>query len=78
MKTKAKEYSGAITNSSLQRGESSMAYNLYCMASLSYGTSATSLDVKECEEIQRPVVNAFLLKNGSKQRHGKERGVRDK
>jgi hypothetical protein len=34
------------------------------MASLSYGTSATSLDIKECEEIQRPVVNAILPKMG--------------
>jgi hypothetical protein len=36
------------------------------MASLSYGTAATSLDIKECEEIQRPVVNAILPKMGIK------------
>jgi hypothetical protein len=34
------------------------------MASLSYGTAVTSLDIKECEEIQRPVVNATLPKMG--------------
>jgi hypothetical protein len=35
------------------------------MASLSYGTSATSLDIKECEEIKRPFVNAILPKMGT-------------
>jgi folate-dependent tRNA-U54 methylase TrmFO/GidA len=64
MKTKAKKYSEAIISSSLQRGESSMAYNSYYMTSLSYGTAATSLDVKECEEIKRPIVNAILPKMG--------------
>jgi hypothetical protein len=34
------------------------------MASLSYGTAATSLEIQECEEIQRPVVNAILPKMG--------------
>jgi hypothetical protein len=34
------------------------------MASLSYGTETTSLEIKECEEIQRPVVNAILPKMG--------------
>jgi hypothetical protein len=64
MKTKAKEYSEAIIDSSLQRGETSMAYNSNYMASHSYGTAATSLDIKECEEIQRPVVNAIVPKMG--------------
>jgi hypothetical protein len=41
-----------------------MVYNSYYMASLSYGTTATSLDIKECEAIQRPVVNAILPKMG--------------
>jgi hypothetical protein len=49
MKTKAKGYSEAIISSSLQRGESAMAYNLYYMANISYGTAATSLNIKECE-----------------------------
>jgi hypothetical protein len=64
MKTKSKEYSKAIISSSLQRGESVMAYNLYYMASLSYGTAATSLNIKKCAAIQRPVVNAILLQMG--------------
>jgi hypothetical protein len=64
MKTKAKEYSEEIISSSLQRGESATAYNLYYMASLSYGTAATYLDIKDCEEIQRPVVNRILPKIG--------------
>jgi hypothetical protein len=34
------------------------------MASLSYSTAATYLDIKECEAIQRPVVNAILPKLG--------------
>jgi hypothetical protein len=64
MKTKAKVYSEAIISSSLQRGESTMAYNSYCMASISYRTSSTSLTIKECEKIQRPVANAILPKMG--------------
>jgi hypothetical protein len=64
MKTKAKEYSGAIISSSLQRGEISVAYKSYYMTSLSYGTAATSLNIKECEGIQRPVVNTILPKMG--------------
>jgi hypothetical protein len=44
MKTKAKGYSEAIISSSLQRGESAMAYNSYYMTSISYGTAATSLN----------------------------------
>jgi hypothetical protein len=34
------------------------------MASLSYVTAATSLNLKECEDMQRPVVNAILPKMG--------------
>jgi hypothetical protein len=64
MKTKAKGYSEAIIGISLQRGESSMVYNSYYMASISYGTAATLLTYKECEEIQRPAVNAILPKMG--------------
>jgi hypothetical protein len=64
MKTNAEEYSEASISSSLQRGESTMAYNSYYMESLSYGTAATSLDIKECEAIQRPVANTILPKMG--------------
>jgi hypothetical protein len=48
----------------LNRGEGLLAYNSYYMASLSYGTAATSLDIKQCEEILRPVVNTILPKMG--------------
>jgi hypothetical protein len=64
MKIKSKGCSEAIISGSLQRGESVMAYNSYTMASISYGTAAISLTYKECEEIQRPVVNAILPKMG--------------
>jgi hypothetical protein len=49
MKTKAKGYSKVIISISLQCGESAMAYNSYYMTSISYGTAATSLIIKECE-----------------------------
>jgi hypothetical protein len=49
MKIKSKGYSEAIIGGSLQQGESAMAYNSYNMASISYGTAATSLTYKECE-----------------------------
>jgi hypothetical protein len=41
-----------------------MAYNSYYMASVSYDTATTSLSVKVCEDIQRPVVDAILPKMG--------------
>jgi hypothetical protein len=64
MKCKAKEYGEAIIISTLNREEGLLAYNTYYMASFLYGTAATSLDIKECEEIQRPVVNVILPKMG--------------
>jgi hypothetical protein len=48
----------------MRRGESAMVYNSYYMASISYGTAATSLTYKECEETQRQVVNTILQKMG--------------
>jgi hypothetical protein len=62
MKCKSKEYNEAIISSTFYRGEGLLAYNSYFMASLSYGTAAQSLDIKEYEEIQRPVINAILSK----------------
>jgi hypothetical protein len=64
MKCKAKQYSESIISSTFNRGEVLLAYNSYYMAGLSYGTAATSLEIKEYEEIQRPVVNAILPKMG--------------
>jgi hypothetical protein len=54
----------AIRSSTMWRGESSMAYNAFYMPSLGYGTPATTLSMKDCEEIQRPVVNTILPKMG--------------
>jgi hypothetical protein len=41
-----------------------MAYNAFYMPSMGYSTPATTLKKKECEEIQRPVVNAILPNMG--------------
>jgi hypothetical protein len=41
-----------------------MAYNAFYMPSLGYGTPTTTLMKKECEKIQRMVVNAILPKMG--------------
>jgi hypothetical protein len=41
-----------------------MDYNSCYMASLGYGTVATSLSTDECKEIQKPPVNAILPKMG--------------
>jgi hypothetical protein len=41
-----------------------VAYNAFYMSSLGYGTRAMTLSKKDCEEIQRPVVNAILPNMG--------------
>jgi hypothetical protein len=41
-----------------------MAYNIFYMASLGYGTAETSLSMDKCKEIQKPPVNAILPKMG--------------
>jgi hypothetical protein len=64
MQKKAILYGEAIRISTMWRGESGMAYNAFYMLSLGYGTPATTLSKKDCEEIQRPVVNAILSKMG--------------
>jgi hypothetical protein len=46
MKEKGMAYTMVIRNSTLQRGECSMAYGAYYMPSLVYGTSATTLSHK--------------------------------
>jgi hypothetical protein len=50
----------AIRNSTLQGGECSMAYGTYYLPSLAYGTPATTLSYKECEDVQRAVIAAIL------------------
>jgi hypothetical protein len=54
------EYATAIRNSTLQRGEYSMAYGSYYMPSLAYGTPSMTLSYTEYEEINRPVVASIL------------------
>jgi hypothetical protein len=57
---KGLDYATVISNSTLQRGECSMAYGAYYMPILAYGTPATTLSYKECEDVQRAVVAAIL------------------
>jgi hypothetical protein len=64
MKEKGLVYAMAIRNSTLQRGECIMAYGAYYMPSLAYGTPATTLSYKECEDVQRAVVAAIIPKMG--------------
>jgi hypothetical protein len=61
---KALLYSNAIHNSTMWRGESAVEYNSFYMPSLGYGVPATTLTKEECEDIQRPLVNAILPKMG--------------
>jgi hypothetical protein len=64
MKVKAILFGEAITISTMWRGESGMAYNAFYMSSLGYGTPAMTLTNQDCEEINKPVVNAILPKTG--------------
>jgi hypothetical protein len=64
MKEKAILFGEAIISSTMWKGESAMTYNASYMSSLGYGTPTTTLMKKDCEEIQRPVVNAILPKTG--------------
>jgi hypothetical protein len=58
MKEKAILFGEATRDSTIWRGESGMAYNSFYMPSLGYGTPAMTLIKKDCEEIQRPFMNA--------------------
>jgi hypothetical protein len=64
MNEKGLAYAMAIRNSTLQRGECSVAYGAYYFPSLAYGTPATTLSYKECEDVQRAVITAILPKMG--------------
>jgi hypothetical protein len=64
MEEKAILFGEAIRSITMWIGESGMAYNSLYMPSLGYGTPATTLTNKDCEEIQRLVVNAILSKMG--------------
>jgi hypothetical protein len=64
MKEKWLAYAMAIINSTLQSGECSMDYGAYYMPSLAYGTPATTLSYKDCEDVQWAVVAAIIPKMG--------------
>jgi hypothetical protein len=64
MNEKGLAYAMEIRNSTLQRGECSMAYGAYYFPSLAYGTPATTLSYEECEDVQRAVIAAILPKMG--------------
>jgi hypothetical protein len=64
MREKAEAYGEVISGSLLQRGESSAVYNCYYMPSIGYGTPATTVSFKECDDLQKPIVNAILPKMG--------------
>jgi hypothetical protein len=64
MHEKGLAYAMAIRNSTLQRGECSMVYGAYYLPRLAYGTPATTLSYKECEDVQRAVIAEILPKMG--------------
>jgi hypothetical protein len=64
MKEKASLFGEAIRSSTMWQCESGMVYNSFCMPSMGYGTPTTTLTKKDCEEIQKPVVNDILPKMG--------------
>jgi hypothetical protein len=59
---KAILFGEAIKSITMWRGKSGMAYNSFYMLSLGYGTPATTLTNKDCEEIQKLIVNAIIPK----------------
>jgi hypothetical protein len=64
MREKAESYGEAISGSLLQHGESITVYNCYYMPSIAYGTPATTLSFKECDDLQKLVINTILPKMG--------------
>jgi hypothetical protein len=64
MNEKGLAYAMAIINITLQRGECSMGYGAYYLPSLTYGTPATTLSYKDCEDVQREVIAAILPEMG--------------
>jgi hypothetical protein len=62
MSEKALIFGEAIMGSSLWRSESAVAYNSFYLPSMGYGMCTTTLSLQECEDIQRPVINAILPK----------------
>jgi hypothetical protein len=64
MMEKGLDYATAIINSTIQRGLFGIAYGAYYMPNLAYGTPATTLTYKECEDFQQAVLTTILPKMG--------------
>jgi hypothetical protein len=64
MTEKVSLYAIAIKRSSVWKWGSGLAYNSFYLPLIGYGTPATILTQQECYNIQKPVVNAILLKMG--------------
>jgi hypothetical protein len=64
MREKAEAYGEATSGSLLQRGDSSTVYNSYYMPIIVYSTPVKKISFQECDELQKPVVNAILPKMG--------------
>jgi hypothetical protein len=64
MTEKAILFGDATRSSTMWCGESGMAYNYFYMPSLGYGTPATTFTKKDCDKIQKPIVNAIISKMG--------------
>jgi hypothetical protein len=64
MSKKALLFGEAIVGSSLWKSESAIAYTSLYLSSLGYDMCATTISLQECEDIQRPVINAILPKMG--------------
>jgi hypothetical protein len=64
MKEKAVLFGEALMDSLIWRSESFVGYNSFYLPSLGYGMCATTLLFQECEDIQRPVINAILPEMG--------------
>jgi hypothetical protein len=64
MREKSEAHGEAIGRIILQWGESSTAYNSNYMPIIVYDTTVTTLSFKECDELQKPVVNVIISKMG--------------
>jgi hypothetical protein len=64
LQEKAIKYGETIISSSLERGECTMAYTICYLSSIGYGMAEESLSMEECEDIQKPQVNAILQIRG--------------
>jgi hypothetical protein len=64
MREKAVLFGESIMRSSLWRSENAVTNNSFNLPILWYSMCATTLSLKECEDIQMPVINAIFPKMG--------------